>query len=503
MIMISSMNRHINLHILLLVLGLVGLVVVWFDSLRHMVEIIWTVDTFSHGVFVPFISASLVWSRYEQLRFVPKAFCLWGGVVILAASCLWLVGVAAELRLLEHVAFVTMIQGLIITTLGPRFYRSILFPSLFLYMMVPFGDEIVTPLQLITADTVISLLGLLGIEYQAEGVLITLSSGVYEVARACAGVRFFFTSLVTGVLLSHLVFKSIWRKIAILLAAIIVPVFANIIRVLTILLIAENTDQSFAKDVDHIVYGWGFLSVVLLILIAIAYRFSDIDLRANTKAENPVLREDKSEYHSGKIVIVIMLVFVPLLAMQLVPQPAAKDITSWQPIRLDCDDCGYRVLKDPVRSYVPRFYELDQKQAVTVRRGADFIHAFQGGYYHQSGRHSLLGYYGALEADEWQRLPSALTGSLVINGVEFQEKILWRGNERMLLLYSYQVNHRWTANENWQVKLYNAISRLFYDKTPASIIVAVTRIGEDRTYARRLLEGYFRAIDIKHAGGQG
>ena len=73
----------------------------------------------------------------------------------------------------------------------------------------------------------------------------------------------------------------------------------------------------------------------------------------------------------------------------------------------------------------------------------------------------------------------------------------------MLLLYSYQVNHRWTANENWQVKLYNAISRLFYGKAPASIIVAVTRIGEDRAYARRLLEGYFRAIDIKHAGGQG
>ncbi|UTW54149.1 exosortase A [Kordiimonas sp. SCSIO 12610] len=255
-------------HYLLFMLGVIALCIGWFDSLGHLFHIIWTVDTFSHGLFVPFISAALIWSRRTSLKKIPVGYSLWGCVVLMVATILWLMGTAAEVRLFEHIALVLALQGIIISAFGVRFYKAILFPSLFLFLMIPFGQSIVTPLQLITAEMVIASLNLLGIEYQAEGVLITLSSGLYEVAQACAGVRFFFTSLVTGVLLSHLVFESVWRRIAILIASMIVPVAANIVRVLTILLIAENTDQSFAKDVDHIVYGWGFLSVVLVILIA-------------------------------------------------------------------------------------------------------------------------------------------------------------------------------------------------------------------------------------------
>ena len=91
------------------------------------------------------------------------------------------------------------------------------------------------------------------VSFQAEGVLITLSNGLYEIAAACAGLKFLFTSLVTGVLLCHLAFESWWRRILMLVAAVLVPVLANAGRVFTTLLIAEATDQDFAKSIDHIV----------------------------------------------------------------------------------------------------------------------------------------------------------------------------------------------------------------------------------------------------------
>ena len=245
------MTREIRINFLLFFAAITCLFFAWFDTIKHMLGIIWTVDTFSHGLFVPLISVALIWSRRGALKTITLEYSWWGGLSLLLSCLIWLVGTAAEVRLFEHVAFIAAMQSLIILILGWQFYKAILFPSLFLFLMVPFGQSIVTPLQLITADMVIASLDILAIPYQAEGVLISLSSGLYEVAQACAGVRFFFTSLVAGILLSYLVFHSIWRRIAILVAAMVIPVFANIIRVLTILLIAENTDQSFAKDVDH------------------------------------------------------------------------------------------------------------------------------------------------------------------------------------------------------------------------------------------------------------
>ena len=184
-------------------------------------------------------------------------------------SVLWPLGGAAEAAILQHVAFIGAIQCLVLASLGIALYRVILFPLLFLFAFVPFGDQILVPLQVFTAKMVIWALDVTGVAHQSDGVLIQLSSGLFEVAAACAGVRFLFSSLVTGILLCHLAFRSWRRRALMVLASVAVPVLANVVRVYGTLLISEATDISFAKDVDHIVYGWGFLSVVLLILIAV------------------------------------------------------------------------------------------------------------------------------------------------------------------------------------------------------------------------------------------
>ncbi len=489
------------INLLLLVAGFIALGVAWFDTANHLFHIIWTVDTFSHGLFVPLISFGLIWARRETLLAIPKEISFLGIGVIVLAACLWTVGHAAQVRLFEHIALIAAIQGLFITALGRQFYRAILFPALFLFLMVPFGQSIVIPLQVLTAEVVISLLGLLGVEYQAEGVLITLSSGLYEVAQACAGVRFFFTSLVTGILLSHLVFQNLYRRIGIIAASMIVPVFANIIRVLTILLIAESTDQSFAKDVDHIVYGWGFLSVVLIILIIVAYRFSDVETtQGNTGLKAPPKAVKKP--NTGFMVIVAtMAVLLPLFATMFVMGQSSHRVKALKITALDCRDCEYRVLKNAALHYAPKFYDLDHEQSVTLRRGADFIFAFAGGYDDQIGDKNLLRYYDTFDTDGWQRLPIGTSKLHTINNTDFTEKLLWHGDERLLVFYSYQIGDQWLATVDWQVKVYSALSRLQAGAAPASIIVIATRVNDNIDNARAILNEYIQSLDIKHQEG--
>ena len=67
---------------------------------------------------------------------------------------------------------------------------------------IPFGDELVPMLQRITADASIALIKLVGIPVEHEGLYIKLSSGLFEVAEACSGVRYLTVTLFISALKS-------------------------------------------------------------------------------------------------------------------------------------------------------------------------------------------------------------------------------------------------------------------------------------------------------------
>ncbi|MBV1901595.1 MAG: exosortase [Kordiimonadaceae bacterium] len=292
---------------------------------------------------IPFISLWLIWDRRTLLK-AEDTFIWWLGLPLLLLVCLlWYAGVLLEMRVVEHLAYVSAIQALLLIFIGLINYQRLLFPCLFLYLMVPFGYALIPFMQQVTADMVVWLLGLLGVAYEADGLYITLHSGVYEVAQACAGVRFLFTSLVTGVLLAHLTCSRWQSRLRLLVVAAAIPIAANVIRVLGILLISEATDQSFAKDVDHIIYGWVFLSAILLLLISAAYKFADDVAPYNGLVK---IYRAKPTSNTGAALAALMALFLPLVTAQMMPTaslPTVK-ISSLQPPV--CQGCGIRLLED-------------------------------------------------------------------------------------------------------------------------------------------------------------
>lgn len=258
-----------------LALAWAGLIGLTLHDWATMADKWWNISTYNHVLFVPVIGGWLVWVRRAELaRLTPAPW--WPGMVAIAGSLfLWLLGTIAGVNSASQLGAVAMLQASILTLLGPRVSAAILFPLGFMLFLVPFGDELVPGLQMMTAKLVIALTHLSGIPAVIEGVFIDTPAGLFEVAEACSGVKFLVAMIALGALVAHTCFRSWKRRALFLAAAVILPILANGVRAWGTIYIAQSQGVEFAAGFDHIFYGWIFFALVVFILLAAAWRWFD------------------------------------------------------------------------------------------------------------------------------------------------------------------------------------------------------------------------------------
>src|SRR5262249_29732051 len=160
-----------------------------------------------------------------------------------------------------------MFQVTALTILGWRAYRALLAPLLYLYFLVPTGYFLVPTLQDVTSWFAVGGIKLVGIPVFSDGTFIEVPSGSFVVAEACAGLRFLIASVAFGVLFAVLMYRSYWRRAAFIALSIVAPIIANGIRAFGIIYASEMIGNPQAVEADHIIYGWGFFTLVTLLLI--------------------------------------------------------------------------------------------------------------------------------------------------------------------------------------------------------------------------------------------
>ena len=168
-----------------------------------------------------------------------------------------------------------LLQGAVAVLLGPRIVAGLLFPLAYMLFLVPFGDEIVPPLQTITAHIAVALTQASGVPAALSGFFIDTPVGRFEVAEACSGVKFLIAMIALGTLVAHLCFRSGRRRTVFMAACVIVPVIANGVRAWGTIYVAQSRGMAFAAGFDHIVYGWIFFALVMAVVLGIASRFYD------------------------------------------------------------------------------------------------------------------------------------------------------------------------------------------------------------------------------------
>jgi exosortase A len=262
-------------HLIVLGATIAALIALFFRDAADMVMIWWNSSTFTHCLFIIPIVGWLIWQRKDEVALLPPRHYAPGLAVIGVAAFIWLIGEAAGVALFRHIALVLMIQATVLTLLGPLVARGLLFPLFYLSFLVPFGDELVPMLQVITAKLSMLFLAVVGVPALIDGVFIKISSGLFEVAEACSGVKFLVAMLAYGTLAANVCFKSWQRRAWFMLLAIVTPIIANGLRAFGTIYISHLTTIKFAESFDHVVYGWFFFGAVMIIVMAISWRFFD------------------------------------------------------------------------------------------------------------------------------------------------------------------------------------------------------------------------------------
>ena len=271
-------------------IGLLLFAVLFHSEIAAAVGV-WTVSTaYNHCYLVIPIVAYLLWDRRDTLASETPVPNAWFALAAIPVSIVWLL--AERLGIMEgrQLMMLTLLEIFFLSVLGWRLFYLLVGPLLYLYFLVPFGAFITPTLQGFTTSFIVHGLNFLNIPNYADGFAIEIPEGSFLVAEACAGLRFLIASVAFGCLYAMLMYRSLLRRGAFILISIIVPIIANGFRALGIVVLGHIIGSAEAATADHLLYGWLFFSVVILLQIAFGLPFRQDHRQPPMPAPAPAAR---------------------------------------------------------------------------------------------------------------------------------------------------------------------------------------------------------------------
>jgi exosortase D (VPLPA-CTERM-specific) len=253
----------------LLTAGMLGYM--YADSLRYMVGQ-WEAEDYSHGFFIPFISAFLIWQGRKRLVGMDVHPSWWGPSIILLGLFLYVVGNYATLYIALHLSLWLVIVGLVLSFVGVQGTRAITFPLLYLLMCIPLPvflqGSLSESLQLLSSTLGVGCLQLVGITAFREGNVIDLGPIQLHVVEACSGIRYLLPLTALALLCAHLFRDRMWKRVVVVLSALPISVFINGLRIGIVGLLVELYGPQAAEGFLHLFEGWVLFMASLGFLIA-------------------------------------------------------------------------------------------------------------------------------------------------------------------------------------------------------------------------------------------
>jgi len=232
-----------------------------------------------HTLVIPLIACWLVWLRRREICAQGFRIC-WPGLVAVVAGMAWYNLCVFGPQTLHHhnlrAAGVAMtLGGLVLLFTGFRAMRLLIFPLIYLFL---FGQtiserllQIVTfRLQDITAFGAHMLLVIAGVDVELAGNTITVYRGgepiPLNIAEACSGMRMLMAFLALGTAMAYVGLPHTWQRIIIVLLGIPISIFVNILRVITLGMLAM-IDAGLAAGDFHSFIGLVWLVPAFLLFL--------------------------------------------------------------------------------------------------------------------------------------------------------------------------------------------------------------------------------------------
>lgn len=349
-----------------------------------------------HGVLVAPLA---VWMITERPRITPSTNAT-SLAAVFAACLLWLVGNAAGAALIEQIAFVSLLIAGAGAIFGAQALKCWAAPLLFLYFMVPFGAVLVPPLQQMTANTVVALLGLTGMNVSIDGVLIRTPAGLFEIAEACAGLNFLLAALMIASLYACQFLRANGTRLAFVLIAAAVALLANFLRTFVLILIATVTEMRVAVGPDHLAIGFVFYGLIFFLLIVIGEQ-----LRRREKA--PPERTPSMMFRPWRPLIALLALTPVAASYAYAGYVVNKPVERAAPGALSpLNAPGWRILSAP-EGWRPSL-SADRVSGATYVQHDKAVYVTSGYFTHDRRGREIVNYHNrGWDGEDWRRIGAA------------------------------------------------------------------------------------------------
>ena len=268
---------------------------IFWIPLTTLIKFSFQHEHYSHIILIPLISAALlvlerkdILSRVEPNRLI--------GFALLGAGVLsYLLGRRTPSSLSENdqlsaaiLAFLVTVVGGFVLCYGRRAVRSALFPLLFLFLMVPIPDSllsrVITWLQTGSAEVSAAMFELIGVPVFRTGFIFSLPGVTVEIAEQCSGIRSSLALLITSLLAGHFMLQSVWAKAALVLATLPLLIVKNGIRIVSLSLLSIYVDPRFLSGSLHHQGGIVFFILALILLAPVLWLLQRAERSSRTSA---------------------------------------------------------------------------------------------------------------------------------------------------------------------------------------------------------------------------
>ena len=207
-------------------------------TLRWLAHEWWTNDYYSHGLLVVPVAAFFAWRLWPTIERHPANI---GAAALIAGLVAYLVALASQAYFIASLALILILVGLTWFLLGPQALRRLAFPLAFLIFMVPlpFVEAQTLPLAQLTGLCAGTLIRLVGVNATVSGLQVTLPNANLVVGAQCSGVRSLIALLTLAAVMLYILRGPAWGKAILALATIPIAVAGNILRVASLLAVAN------------------------------------------------------------------------------------------------------------------------------------------------------------------------------------------------------------------------------------------------------------------------
>jgi len=251
-----------------------GLLVMYGPTFFDLGDSLWQTDDHAHGPILFGITVWLVWQRRHVFTMATRPTAPFVGSVIFGAGLLfYVVGRSQAITAIEVGSLIFVASGLLLMLRGWRSLQEMLFPLAFVGFMVPLPglviDAITGPLKQLVSTVAERALYVAGYPIARSGVALTIGQYQLLVADACSGLNSIFSLAALGLFYTYIARSN--RVHAALMLASVLPIAlaANMVRVITLVLITYHYGDHVAQGIAHGLAGMALFGVALLMLLAV------------------------------------------------------------------------------------------------------------------------------------------------------------------------------------------------------------------------------------------